>query len=525
MLTTKERPFLLPQPVKATWSEGCFNLSAATRIGFEAASQQAAALLASYLRPATRFSFPLYSITESDGKDDNSVILITRAEKPRSAPDGWYQLQVGPALVVLKAADAEGFNNAIQTFRQLLPPAIYDTHPRINVVWQAPCVEIQDWPHFKWRGVMLDSCRHYQPLEWIFKWIEWLAQHKINVFHWHLSDDQSWRLEIKKYPRLVEVGSRRNSTMMGHNWDSKPYPFDNIEHCGYYTQEECRQVVEFASQRGITIVPEIDLPGHATAIVAAYPEFGLSGKPADVATTWGVHTRLINLRDETLRFVDDVVEALLDIFPGTYIHLGGDEAVKDEWDADPWTQKRIRELGLKDTVELQAWFTRRMANLLRERGRRLIGWDEIMDGGIPKECTLLAWTGEHRAVEGVRRGHDVVLTPKKATYFDYYQGDPEAEPLAIGGLVRLEDIYDYSPMPDGLTRGEARHIIGIQAQMWSEYLISTSRVEYMAFPRLCALAEMAWRKKKKGSFAAFRKGLRLHMHRLNVQDIRYRGLD
>lgn len=518
------KPSLIPFPKNVEWREDFFQLGPDSVIVVDEALQSLAELLASYFRPSSGYKLP---ISDPGGEipEGATALRIQRSEPTTEAGKGWYRLTVKSSFVLLEAEGWEGFNHAVQTLRQLFPSAIYDAHPRLNIEWMAPCVLIEDWPNFEWRGVMLDSVRHFQPLEWVFRWIDLLAQHKFNVFHWHLTDDQGWRIEIKKYPKLVEIASHRKCTMIGHSDAPRPCPDDGTPYSGYYTQEECRRVVEYAAARGITVVPEIDMPGHATAALAAYPELGVTNVDCDVATTWGIHTRLFNMKEETLKFIDDILEEILTVFPSDYIHLGGDEAVKDEWNVDPDTQQQIKDLGLKDSVELQAWFFRRMERFLSDRGRRLIGWDEILDGGIKPSTTVIAWRGDARAIAAAKAGHDVVCAPKKAGYLDYYQNeDISTEPLAIGGCVRLEDIYDFNPVPGDLSKEETARVIGVQAQMWSEYLSSTGRVEYMAFPRLCAFAEMAWRKERKVTFEVFKTHLKRHLSRLDVQDVRYRSL-
>jgi hexosaminidase len=411
-----------------------------------------------------------------------------------------------------------------QSFRQLLPVEIFSS-AQVEMVWRANAVSISDQPRFGWRGVHLDCCRHFMPLEFVFKLLDLMALHKLNTFHWHLTEDQGWRLEIKKYPKLTEVGAWRAQTIIGHGYQESP-KFDGKPHGGFYTQDQARAVVEYAASLHITVVPEIELPGHAQAAIAAYPELGNTGAQLAVGERWGIIEHVYNPNESTLEFLQDVLSEVLEIFPSTYIHVGGDECPKNEWKASLLAQARMQELGLHDEEELQSYFIRRMDAFLTARGRKLIGWDEILEGGLSPNATVHSWRGEEGGIEAARQGHDVVMAPQSHVYFDHYQtADQAREPLAIGGFSPLEKVYGYEPIPAELSSQEARHVLGSQAQMWTEYVPTSSHAEYMLFPRLCALAEVLWTPAKSKDYSDFSGRLLPHLERMRLKDVNFRPLD
>jgi hexosaminidase len=386
-------------------------------------------------------------------------------------------------------------------------------------------VSISDQPRFGWRGVHLDCCRHFMPLEFVFKLLDLMALHKLNTFHWHLTEDQGWRLEIKKYPKLTEVGAWRAQTIIGHGYQENPN-FDGKPHGGFYTQDQARAVVKYAAALHITVVPEIELPGHAQAAIAAYPELGNTGTQLQVGERWGIIEHVFNPEESTLKFLEDVFSEVLEIFPSTYIHVGGDECPKNEWKASAVAQARMQELGLHDEEELQSYFIRRMDAFLTARGRKLIGWDEILEGGLSPNATVHSWRGEEGGIEAARQGHDVVMAPQSHVYFDHYQSaDQSQEPLAIGGFTPLEKVYGYEPIPAELSVQEAKHVLGSQAQMWTEYVPNSSHAEYMLFPRLCALCEVLWTPTNRKDFAGFWSRLPAHLERLHLKKVNFRPLD
>ena len=374
---------------------------------------------------------------------------------------------------------------------------------------------------------MLDSARHFQPVAWIEKFIDAMALHKFNVLHWHLADDQGWRIEIERYPALTSVSAWRAQSRVGHEIGAAPDAFDGRPHGGFYSQTELRDMVEYARQRGVTIVPEIEMPGHASAVLAAYPELACADGPFKVEARWGIFDDVYCAgNDETLRFLENILDEVMAIFPSQFIHIGGDECYKTRWKECPKCQARIQNENLADEDELQSWFVRHFDEYLNARGRRLIGWDEILEGGLARHAAVMSWRGEAGGIAAARAGHDVVMAPHGSTYFDAYQSaDRDGEPLAIGGCLSLEAVYSYEPIPAQLDAATATHVLGAQAQLWSEYLPDTFHLEYMAFPRACALAERLWSASATHDFADFESRLRHHLRLLNRLNVNYRALD
>jgi hexosaminidase len=368
------------------------------------------------------------------------------------------------------------------------------------------------------------------PKEFVKKYIDLLAIHKMNRFHWHLTDDQGWRLEIKKYPKLTDVGAWRAESLVGHDVrDGSPEAaqrkYDGVKHGGFYTQDDVREIVAYAAARFVTVVPEIEMPGHSQEVVAAYPELGSTDEKVQPRTRWGISPYLLNPTDRTVAFMQDVLDETMALFPGQWIHVGGDEAVKDQWKANPRIQFRIKELGLKDENELQSWFIRQMDTYLTSHGRRLVGWDEILDGGLAPNATVMSWRGLGGALASARARRDAVLTPDAWTYFDSYQTrDTANEPLAIGGFVPLDKVYTWEPMPDALEPEFQKHILGVQGQLWSEYLQNPKQVEYAAYPRLSALAEVGWTPTAQRTLDDFMARMAIHLQRLKILDVNLRPL-
>lgn len=511
---------LVPQPNRAErLAQPDFVLSAETVINAPEALLASARFLAERLATCTGWAF---SVNAKQGdtriKFNHLSTLATDA----------YQLIVAPKEILISAAAPEGAFYAVQTLLQLFPPAVYDCQPRPDLPWTVPCADIEDAPRFRWRGVMVDSSRYFQPLAALKKFIDVLAQHKINVFHWHLVDDQGWRIEIKKYPKLTTIGSKRRESPRGHmavnlrNGESLGADGKPVE--GFYTQDEVREIVAYAAARHISILPEIEMPGHAQAAIAAYPELGLLAEAKPVSCKWGIHDTLFNTKPETFAFLEDVLAEVVALFPFEYLHIGGDEAIKPQWEKDPATQAHIKQLGLKDEHELQSWFIRQAEAILRKHNRKLVGWDEILEGGLAKTATVMSWRGFEGAIESAQHGNDAIMCPNPFVYFDHYQAeDWGTEPLGIGGNSPLAKVHGYEPVPTELTPEQAKHIIGVQGQLWTEYIATPSRLEFMAFPRVCALAEIAWCPKERPDFAHFLTRLKTHLRRLDVQDVRYRA--
>jgi len=387
-----------------------------------------------------------------------------------------------------------------------------------------PCLEIEDYPRFSWRGMHLDVGRHFMPKEFIKKYIDLIALHKMNTFHWHLTEDQGWRIEIKKYPRLTQIGAWRKETIAGH-FSKKPMKFDGIAHGGFYSQDDIREIVEYAHRRYVTVVPEIEMPGHSQAAIVAYPELGNLSEKLPMRTYWGVDENILNADESTILFMQDILTEVLGLFDSEFIHIGGDEAPKKQWEQSTKAQARIKELGLKDEHELQSYFIKRMDTFLTSKGRRLIGWDEILEGGLAPGATVMSWRGEKGGITASKAGHDVVMATTDYTYFDYYQGDPKMEPLAIGGYLPLQKVYSYNPIPAGMSKEQAKHILGAQGQVWTEYISTPKKAEYMAFPRACALSEVLWTPMEKKDYNNFIDRLDIHLKRLDILDVNFRPLN
>jgi hexosaminidase len=513
---------IIPRPVRLERTSGAFVLTAATVITTDAGTRDVGAALADYLFPATGYRLP---VRATPGGAVRTIAIRLDPTLAGLGAEG-YRLRVTHTAVTIRASQPAGAFYAVQTLRQLLPVQILRDAAVEGVAWTVPAVTIEDAPRFGWRGAHLDAGRHFMPKEFVKKFIDLLALHKLNRFHWHLTEDQGWRIEIKKYPRLTEIGSWRRETLVGRQAayaDSTQWRFDGRPHGGFYTQEDVREIVAYARARFVTVVPEIEMPGHAQAAIAAYPALGNIGDTGAVSTHWGVHTRILNPEESTIRFMQDVLTEVLALFPARYVHIGGDEAAKDEWVASARAQARIRELGLKDEHELQSYFIRRMDEFLTARGRSLVGWDEILEGGLAPNAVVMSWRGTAGGIAAAQAGHDVVMAPTSHTYFDYYQSrDTLSEPMAIGGYLPLDVVYGYDPVPAELTADQARHVLGAQGQLWTEYMPGPPQVEYMAFPRLSALAEVVWTPRDRKDFTDFSARLATHLERLSILDVNYR---
>lgn len=476
----------MPHKMEANGSAP-FTLSAKTRICIgtnNADMKRNASMLAKYIEEAT-------GIRPVIGKADKGApAIMLDIDKSIKNKEG-YCLDVSTGLVYISGATPAGVFYGIQTLRKSLP-VVKGKATQVSI----PTVRISDAPRFAYRGTHLDVSRHFVTADSVKQFIDMLALHNINRFHWHLTDDQGWRIEIKKYPLLTAIGSKRDQTVIGHNSGK----YDGIPYGGYYTQQQIREIVKYAAERYITIIPEIDLPGHMQAALAAYPDMGCTGGPYKVWEMWGVSDNVLCAgNDKTYKFIDDVLKEVVSLFPSKYIHVGGDECPKTQWQKCPKCQARIKELHLeaKDghTAEerLQSHVINHAARFLKALGRNTIGWDEILEGGIADDATVMSWRGESGGIAAAKQNHDVIMTPNTYLYFDYYQAaDKDAEPLAIGGYLPLDKVYSYEPMPKELSASEARHIIGVQANIWTEYMPTFKQIEYMALPRLAALSEIQW---------------------------------
>jgi len=392
-------------------------------------------------------------------------------------------------------------------------------------VYNIPPMVIEDFPRFKHRGMMLDVSRHFMPKEFIKKFIDIMAMHKMNKFHWHLTDDQGWRIEIKKYPKLTEIGSKRDETLIGHaRFAGKNPKFDGIPHGGYYTQNDIKEIISYAKKKFIEIIPEIDMPGHTAAMIASYPELGTLKQNISVKKSWGVQDEILIPSENTFNFLDGVFKEVSELFPSQYVHIGGDEARKKQWVESEEVQNLMKDLEIEDEDSLQTYFIGRVQKILSNYGKKIIGWDEIIEGGLLENATVMSWRGEEGGIFAAKSGNDAIMSPTSHLYFDYYQAKI-GEPLAIGGLIPLEKVYSYEPIPKGLDINQATKILGAQGNIWTEYIKTPEMVEYMSVPRMTALSEIVWSKRKKRNFMEFKKRLKHYSYFLNLNKINYRKID
>lgn len=451
-------------------------------------------------------------------QDEQHLILIIKSPEIKN-PEG-YSLRVSPGNIIINASTESGVYYALQTLRQMMRLDAVPDAASSERSWQIPAVDILDEPSFSYRGLHLDVCRHMMPMEFVLKYIDLLSYFKMNRFHWHLTEDQGWRIEIKRYPKLQEIAAWRDQTLVGHAGDTiKKY--DGIRHGGYFTQEQVREVVAYAADRNVMVIPEIEMPGHSQAAIAAYPELGCTNKQIKVAQTWGVFYDVYCPSEETFTFLQNVLDEVIPLFPSPYIHIGGDECPKKQWKESAFCQQLMKEQGLKNENELQSYFIRRMEKYLNSKGKSIIGWDEILEGGLAPNATVMSWQGVKGGIAAAKLGHDVIMTPGTYCYLDHYQADKTKEPLAIGGNTTLEEVYSYHPVPAELTAEEAKHILGAQGNLWTEYIATPSHAEYMAYPRAMALAEVVWTPKEMRNFASFQDRLNKQVDRLDGLEVNY----
>ena len=550
MTERADRYPVVPAPRTLEPAEGSFDFGPDTRVVLADPTDDALRALAegfaAPLRRASGLPLPVEAGAGDAGGAGSAPSDVVLLAVEGDGPAGWdgpvdaaseaYALEVTPRRIHLTSPTHAGLFRGLATLRQLLPPEaergvrseapwgqVGGPAPAPGVAWRVPAVRVDDEPRFAWRGMHLDVGRHFFPVEFVKKYVDLLALHRMNVFHWHLTEDQGWRIEIDAYPRLTEVGGCRDETMVAKNFD--PYVGDGERYCGFYTKEEVREVVAYAAERHVTVVPEIEMPGHSLAALAAYPELACTEGPFEVGTRWGVYEDIYCPTEETFAFLETVLDEVLELFPSEFIHIGGDEAPKTRWEESAEAQEVMRREGLADEEELQSWFIRRIERFLSARGRRLIGWDEILEGGLAPGATVMSWRGMEGGVEAARAGHDVVMTPTSHAYFDYYQGDPASEPLAIGGWNPLLNVYAFEPVPPELTPAEARHVLGVQGNVWTEYMKTPDHVEYMALPRMAAMAEVGWSPPEARDPEAFLRRLARHLERLEELGVRYRVPD
>ena len=513
-------PAIIPQPDKLELSQGEFRLTGETRICADEASKAEGEFLAARLRRATGFDVKLVvKATSEPGKGD--ILMTMTGDKTALGNEG-YSLTAKTNAVVIQAASRAGIFYGIQTLLQLLPPEVFSAVAAKDVTWSIPCVYISDQPRFQWRGFMLDVSRHFFSKDEVKQTLDAMALHKLNTFHWHLVDDHGWRIEIKKYPKLTQVGAWRSD--VGFKLDPKSttaYGADG-RYGGFYTQDEVREVVAYAAARHITIVPEIEMPGHSIAALAAYPELSCSGEPRGTDVPAGVHAGVYCAgKEEPFEFLQNVLAEVIELFPSQYIHIGGDEVPKENWKKCERCQARIKEEGLKNEHELQSYFIRRIEKIINGKGRNLIGWSEIREGGLAPSAAVMDWIGG--ALETANEGRNVVMSPTSFCYFDYYQSQNQAaEPRAIGGYLPLSKVYSFEPIPTKLDAARHKHILGAQGNVWTEYMPNFKQVQYMAFPRLSALAEVAWSPKESRNYEDFLARMETHYQRLDKAGINCR---
>ena len=478
----------LPQEVSLT-QENPFKLNENVLIAYpenNALLQRNAEFLSEYIQQATNYAPKTKAIAAGE-QVKNAIVL---GLDPSIANKEGYVLTTTPEGISINGQTVNGVFYGIQTLRKSIPAEAKGATVLI------PAGEIKDEPRFSYRGMHLDVGRHFFPKEFMKKYIDLLALHNMNTFHWHLTDDQGWRIEIKKYPKLTEIGSQRSRTVIGRNTQE----YDNTPYGGFFTQEEAKEIVKYAQERYITVIPEVDLPGHMLAALAAYPEMGCTGGPYEVCPRWGVFEDVLCIgNDQTMQFLEDVMSEIIEIFPSKYVHIGGDEAPRTRWEKCPKCQARIKAEGLKadknHTAEdrLQSYCMTRIEEFLNSKGRQIIGWDEILEGDVAPNATVMSWRGMEGGIKAAQLGHDVIMTPTSFCYFDYYQtADTKDEPLGIGGYVPIEKVYSLEPVPAALTEEQSKHILGAQANLWTEYIHSSEHVEYMVWPRMAALAEVQW---------------------------------
>jgi len=512
---------IVPKPVKTNWQKGIFGISKRTMLVASSEQEKKSAdFLNNYLEQ-------FYGFKLTTGKKPAAdFISLSAKHASASVIRGRYTLNVTSASVNITGDNEEGVFYGVQTLIQLLP---VEKSEELKI----PAVSIEDFPRFAYRGLMLDCGRHFMQADFVKKYIDYIALHKMNYFHWHLTEDQGWRIEIKKYPKLTEIGSCRNGTIVGHHPGTGN---DNEKHCGYYTQEEIKEIVQYANDRYVTIIPEIEMPGHSSAAIAAYPQLScFPDEPTEIAKgvvwsgprtgkqvqqSWGVYPDVYCPSDYTFKFIEDILDEVIQLFPSKYIHIGGDECPKENWKRNELCQKLIKEKKLKNEEGLQSYFIQRIEKYLSSKGREIIGWDEILEGGLAPNATIMSWRGEQGGIDAANQHHTVMMTPGDYCYFDHAQSKTE-DSLTIGGYLPLETVYNYNPFPGKLKVENQKYILGAQANVWTEYMSNPSKVEYMIFPRLSAMSEVLWSKKEDKNFDDFLKRMQKQYKRYDLWKVNY----
>ncbi|MCG8580001.1 MAG: family 20 glycosylhydrolase [Bacteroidales bacterium] len=509
---------IIPQPREIRFDEGYFEINNTTQLvykGIDKSVLKAISYLYTLINDASGFDPQL---TDQEPKDN---YIIFKIDSDIIDKKEGYVLKVRPEKVEIVAADTKGLFYAIQSIRQLLPHEIEQEKTSNTVKWILPSISIKDYPRFSYRGLNLDVSRHFFPVDVVKKQLDLLALYKINVFHLHLTDDQGWRVEIKKYPKLTSIGSRRSKTLIGHA-AIIPQEYSHEPYEGYYTQEQITDIVKYANERHITVIPEIEMPGHALAALASYPELGCTGGPYEVATRWGSFDDVICAgKESSYSMIKDILSEIALLFPGEYIHIGGDESSTVRWRNCNHCQKQMAANNLSDENKLENYFIRRVQQIVEGLGKKMLGWDEIMTDQSLRNATIVVWQDDAEIKQAISNNNKIVKSPNNYLYFDHYQSDPQHHPLAIGGYTPLRDVYSYEPVSDDLNEVEAKSIIGLQANCWSEYMTSPEQLEFMLYPRLCAFSEICWISSNEKNWAQFMQKLDQHLERLAILDINY----
>lgn len=510
----KQQVSIIPLPASVEYAKGSFLFSDKSEIQVVSKKGDAYTTALFFAEQVERLCGIKLKVVVSSKKQNGSILFKTNNKGVAES----YLLRVGTKKIEIEGADAAGTFYAAQSLLQLVYKSVNEDNNKISAV------TIKDTPSFKWRGMHLDVSRHFFPVEFVKKTIDMLAMYKINTFHWHLTDDQGWRIEIKRYPKLTEIGGWRDETMVGH-YTETDQKFDGQRYGGFYTQEQIKEVVRYAQSRYVTIVPEIEMPGHAVAALSAYPEYSCTGGPFKTYTKWGISDDVFCAgKDATFTFLQNILDEVIPLFPGAYIHVGGDECPKIRWQACADCQKRMKDNNLKDETELQSYFVKRMEQYIVSKGKKMIGWDEILEGGLPAEAAVMSWRGTEGGIEAAKAGHDVVMTPGAYCYFDKYQGAENKEPLTIGGFLPLDSVYAYNPVPQVLM-SERKHILGAQANVWAEYMPTEKHVEYMVYPRILAMAEVLWTPDNIHDYSSFLQRLKFQLSKFDKLGVNYRHLD
>ena len=509
---------IIPEPKELEVNSGHFEINKETKIVVDSNDPKVKGVADYFVEQLNSVSgYSIKITTLSEKNSSKNLITFTDKNLDSSLGDEGYSLASNEDEIIVTGTP-HGLFYGVQTLFQLLPKEIFSKKTVANFNWSIPSVQINDIPRFKWRGMHLDVCRHIFPLSFIKKYIDYIAMHKMNIFHWHLTEDQGWRIEIKKYPKLTEIGAWRKGTQV-----RKTQKDDGVPYGGFYTQDQIREVVKYAEERFVTVVPEIEMPGHSVAALTSYPELSCTGGPFEVRTRWGIDENIYCAgNEEVFTFIENVLIEVLELFPSKYIHIGGDEAPKARWEKCPKCQARIKKEGLKNEHELQSYFIARIEKFLNSKGRQIIGWDEILEGGLAPNAAVMSWRGIEGGISAAKQKHYVVMSPTDYCYFDYYEGKPENEPLAIGGFLPLEKVYSYEPIPEELNADEQKYIMGVQANQWTEYIATPELAEYMTLPRLCALAEVAWSPKEKRDLDNFLDKMSVHYGRMYELGINFR---